>query len=198
MSVAARSLDGLGRPTATRRFVRPHLKPYIGRRPLARLTPEDVAQCLEAVAAKGSGSTTVRHAYAVLHAAMARAVRSRKVVANVVDLVDKPTVAYRAIDPWTPAEVDRFLDALGGDRYAPLYAFAIGSGCRQGEILGLGGRRRHGGTEGPHRRAASRSRELVEVKTERGRRTFGLPEPRSALKAQKVLASSRSLAAGYS
>jgi integrase len=68
---------------------------------------------------------------------MARAVRSRKVAANVVDLVDKPAAVYREIDPWTPTEVDAFLDVVVGDRNGPLYAFAIGSGLRQGETLGL-------------------------------------------------------------
>lgn len=155
-----------------------HLKPYIGRRPVARLTPEDVARCLEEVATKpNAGSTVARHTYAVLHTAMARAVRSRKVGANVVDLVDKPSATYREIDPWTPAEVDAFLDAVTADRNGPLYAFAIGTGLRQGEILGL--RWTDVDLDARTLRVSAqldRQRQLAEVKTERGRRAFGLPE----------------------
>jgi integrase len=176
-----------------------HLKPKVGRIPLARLTPEHVAAALEAIASQpNAGRTTVRHAYAVLHTAIARAVRSRKVGTNVVDLVDKPAAVYREIDPWTPVEIDRFLDAVGPDRYGPLYAFAIGSGCRQNEILGL--RWQDVDLDAGSVRIAgqlSRGRELAEVKTERGRRTFGLPElARYALRAQRVQQARDRLAAG--
>jgi integrase len=129
---------------------------------------------------------------------MARAVRSRKVATNVVDLVDKPTAIYREIDPSTPAEIDRFLDAVAGDRYGPLYAFAIGSGCRQSEILGL--RWQDLDLEAGTLRIAgqlSRSRELAEVKTERGRRAFGLPElALYALRAERVQQARQRLKAG--
>ena len=171
-----------------------HLKPYIGRRPVARLTAEDVAGCLASVANEpNAGATTVRHTYAVLHTAMARAVRSRKVATNVVDLVDKPTATYREIDPWTPAEIDLFLDAVAGDRNGPLYAFAIGTGLRQGELLGL--RWPDVDLEARVLRVSAqldRRRQLADVKTERGRRTFGLPElALYALRAQKASTGTR-------
>jgi len=180
-------------------IVKRHLKPYIGRRPLARLTAKEVAACLAAVqAAPNAGRTTTRAAYAVLHTAVARAVRSRKVATNVVDLVDKPSVVYLDIDPWTPAEVDLFLDAVSTDRNGPLYAFAIGTGLRQGEILGL----RWSDVDLDDRTLRvsgqlGRDRLLAEVKTERGRRTFGLPElAMYALRSQKVQQARERIAAG--
>lgn len=87
---------------------------------------------------------------------------------------------------------------MAGERYGPLYAFAIGSGCRHGEILGL----RWADVDfdaGTVRIAGqlSRRRELAEVKTERGRRTFGLPElALYALRAQRVQQVRDRLAAG--
>ena len=131
---------------------------------------------------------------------MARAVRSRKVATNVVDLVDKPSVVYRTIDPWTPAEVDRFLDAVAGDRTGPLYAFAIGTGLRQGEILGL--RWEDVDIDARTLRVTGqldRDGERAEVKTESGRRTFGLPGlAMHALKTQRVVQARQRLAAGTS
>lgn len=182
-------------------IVERHLKPYIGRRPLARLTPEDVAGCLESVrSAPGAGTTTPRAAYAVLHTALARAVRSRKVATNVVDLVDKPSAMFRTIDPWTPTEVDRFLDAVAGDPNGPLYAFAIGTGLRQGEILGL--RWDDVDLDARTLRVTSqldRMGERAAVKTESGRRAFGLPELAVfALKAQRVVQARQRLATGAS
>ena len=182
-------------------IIKLHLKPYIGRRPVARLTAEDVAGCLASVANEPkAGATTVRHTYAVLHTAMARAVRSRKVATNVVDLVDKPTAKYREIDPWTPAEIDLFLDAVAGDRNGPLYAFAIGTGLRQGELLGL--RWPDVDLEARVLRVSAqldRRRQLADVKTERGRRTFGLPElALYALRAQKAQQARERIAVGSS
>lgn len=180
-------------------IIRLHLKPHLGRRPLARLTPEDVSRALEAVAgAPNAGRTTPRQAYAVLHTAMARAVRSRKVGTNVVDLVDKPSVAYREIDPWTPGEVDRFLDAVSEDRNGPLYAFAVGTGLRQGEILGL--RWSDVDLEARTLRVSGqldRRGQLADVKTERGRRSFGLPDLAVyGLRAQRIQQARERLAAG--
>ena len=94
--------------------------------------------------------------------------------------------------------MDRFLDAVADHRFGPLYAFAIGSGCRQGEILGL----RWDDVDLNARTVRiagqlSRSRELAEVKTDRGRRTFGLPElALYALRAQKAQQVRDRLAAG--
>jgi integrase len=129
---------------------------------------------------------------------MSRAVRSQKVATNVVDLVDKPAATYREIDPWTPTEVDRFLDTVTGDRNGPLYAFAIGTGLRHGEILGL--RWQDVDLDNRTLRVSAqldRQGELAEVKTERGRRTFGLPELAPyALKSQKAQQARERIAAG--
>jgi integrase len=176
-----------------------HLKPELGRRRLVRLAPEDVSRALEAIAAKPHvGPTTVRHAYNVLHVALGRAVRSRKVATNVADLVDRPEPACREIDPWTPAEIDRFLDAVAGQRNAPLYAFAIGTGCRQGELLGL----RWGDVDLEARTVAisqqlDRHRDLADVKSDRGHRTFGLSDLATwALHAQRAQQGRERLACG--
>jgi integrase len=146
----------------------------------------------------GAGDTTAQHTYAVLHAALVRAVRSRKVATNVVDLVDKPSAAHREIDPWTAQEVDGFLDAVSGDRFGPLYAFAIATGLRQGEILGL--RWHDVDFERRELRVTAqlgRDRRLAPVKTERGRRSFGLPALAIyALKAQRVQQVPERLTAG--
>jgi integrase len=85
-------------------------------------------------------------------------------------------------------------------RNGPLYAFAIGTGLRQGEILGLGWD--DVDLEWRTLRVASqldRSGARAEVKTERGRRAFGLPELAVyALKAQRAGQARQRLAAGAS
>ena len=120
------------------------------------------------------------------------------VASNVVDLVDKPRVTYRAIDPWTLAEVDRFLDAVDGDPTGPLYAIAIGTGLRQGEILGL----RWSDVDIDARSLSvtsqlDREGKRADLKTEGGRRSFGLPELAvHALRGQRAAQARQRLAAG--
>jgi integrase len=117
--------------------VRVHLKPHIGRVVLAKLSREQVGDALAAVAAAGAAPSTVRHVHTILRVALNEAVRSDVVRQNVALRVTPPDAPQHEIRPWDAEEINAFLDRLGGDRLAPLYAFAIATGMRQGEILGL-------------------------------------------------------------
>jgi integrase len=57
---------------------------------------------------------------------------------NVAKLTDPPRVPRRPVRPLEPHEIRRFLEAIAGDRVEALYIAAIGTGLRQGELLGLG------------------------------------------------------------
>jgi integrase len=116
--------------------VRVHLKPQLGRIVLAKLTREQVAKALATVALTLAPSSTSR-VYVILGAALDEAVKSDKIRQNPVRKLAAPTFERPERITWTPAEINTFLDAMTGDRHAPLYAFAIGTGLRQGELLGL-------------------------------------------------------------
>jgi integrase len=107
------------------------------------------------------------------------AVRWGLLARNVAALVEGPRVERYAINPLTPDEARKFLDAIKGDRLAALYSVALTMGLRQGEALGLTWddvdlelgylrvtrqlQRIHG------------SPQLVEPKTDRSRRTLAMP-----------------------
>jgi integrase len=99
---------------------------------------------------------------------------------NVAKLVDPPRVPKHEIRPLMPEQARQLIEAAREDRYRALYVTALGTGLRQGELLGLrwqdvdvdAGRLRvrHslanvGGTL-----------TLLEPKTERSRRHIVLPE----------------------
>lgn len=57
--------------------------------------------------------------------------------ANVCLRVQPHETDASVVSPWDAAEINTFLDSLGGGRLARLFTFAIASGMRRGEILGL-------------------------------------------------------------
>jgi integrase len=117
------------------RYIRPHL----GRMSLAKLDADDVRRMLASLARRkpALSPTTQRYAYSVLRIALGRAVKEGKVLRNVAVLVDAPTKARRELTPLTAEQARAFLAASAGERFGPLYACAIATGLRQGELLAL-------------------------------------------------------------
>ena len=116
--------------------IRVHLKPRLGRIVLAKLTREQVARALADIGATMTASSLSR-VYVILGAALDDAVKSDKIRANPVRKLPAPAFERIERTTWTTEEINVFLDAVSGDRHAPLYAFAIATGLRQGELLGL-------------------------------------------------------------
>ena len=98
---------------------------------------------------------------------------------NVATLVDAPRVPRHEIRPLTPEQARQLIETSTEDRYRGLWITALGTGLRQGELLGLGWedvdleagrlRVRHtlGNVEG--------TLTLLEPKTDRSRRLVMLP-----------------------
>lgn len=119
-------------------IVRLYLVPELGRLPLAKLGPEDIQAMLARLSTRANLSpTTVRYVYAVLRIALGRAAKQGKTIRNVATLVDPPRKAEREIHPLSAAQVRTFLESVRGDRFEALYTAAVGTGMRQGELLGL-------------------------------------------------------------
>jgi integrase len=124
----------------------------------------------------GLSPTTRRYAYSVLRIALGRAVKGGKVSRNVATLVDAPAKARREMHPLSAEQTRAFLQATANGRHGPLYAVAVATGMRQGELLGL----RWQDVDLEARTLAVRytlvsgTDDLAEPKTERSRRTLRL------------------------
>lgn len=128
-------------------YVQTHLlRSELAAKPLAKLDATDLERLYRRMTSDQSqgglrlSSTTAHHLHAVVHRALAKAVRQGKVARNVAELVDedaRPTVHRQEMRVLADADLERFLDVIRGERLEALYVLAVREGLRQGEILAL-------------------------------------------------------------
>lgn len=109
----------------------------IAKVPLTRLTPAQVESAMAKLLERGLSAQTVRHARSTLRRALHDAMRDGLVTRNVAALARPPRLQRREMRALTPAEVDRLLRGTADTTHGPLFAVAVGSGLRLGELLGL-------------------------------------------------------------
>jgi len=119
--------------------VRRNILPTLGHVKLARLSAQQVQTLYAAKLAAGLSTTSVRHLHACLHKALASAVRLGLVPRNVADMVDAPQMRAPHQETLTPEEARQLLASAhaDGDRLEALWALAIHTGMREGELLAL-------------------------------------------------------------
>ncbi len=117
--------------------VRVHLKPAIGHLPLRQLEPVQVQDLIDRKLREGLAPKSVRYMQGILRNALNHAIRWNYIQRNPAALVDGPRIQHHEIQPFTREEVQRFLNAIKGNRLEALYTVALTMGLRQGEALGL-------------------------------------------------------------
>ncbi len=128
------------RPTTYHRYegvVRLHINPFVGDTKLLKLTPDRVQALYRNRLDAGCSPRTVQYVHVTLHKALKQALRWQIVPANVAEAVVVPRVPKEEITPLSPAQVKVFLRAIAGDNLETMFALAVTTGMRQGEILGL-------------------------------------------------------------
>ena len=128
------------RPTTVRRYrqVLDHLLlPTLGREKLAQLTPSTVERALARLRREGKSTYAVRQARAVLRRALQDAVRDGLLAQNPAALARPVPVDPPRPNVWSADEARRFLEAAQGHWLWPLFALALATGMRLGELLGL-------------------------------------------------------------
>jgi len=161
-------------------LVRIHIEPALGRRSLAKLSPQDVQRFLNDKLQSGLSPKTVRHIHATLRCALNVAEKWGLIPRNVATLVSTPRLQKKEVRTFTPEEARIFLEAIKGDRLEGLFSVALALGLRQGEALGL----RWQDIDFDSRtlrvnvalQRIDKKFQLVEPKTERSRRVLPLPE----------------------
>lgn len=135
------------RPRTLRRY-RQHIAhqiiPALGPIPLDRLTPQDIQAAMArwgTTRADGKAGPlaprTVAHAWQVLRASLAFAVRWQILPRNPADFVSRPRIPRPRAQWWSPADTRRFLEATTGTRWHLAWRLVLETGLRQGEVLGL-------------------------------------------------------------
>lgn len=85
----------------------------------------------------GLSNTTINYHHRIIHKALTQAVKWQMVARNVADAVEAPRPDDTEIKYLGRDEVNRFINCIKKSTYYPIYAAAILTGMRQGEILGL-------------------------------------------------------------
>jgi integrase len=118
-------------------IVRLHLRPALGRIKLSKLTPAHLQGLYRDKLDSGLSPATVQKIHAVLHKALAQALKWNMIPRNAADVVKAPRPAPEEMHPLSPDEARRLIEAVSGDALEALYVLAVQTGMRQGELLAL-------------------------------------------------------------
>jgi len=120
-----------------------YVLPYLGAKRLADLSPMDIKRWHGELLDHGRRDGTplavnsVKLAHRVLHRALADGVRWNVLPTNPVSSVRVPKGEHHEMTVWTSEEARRFLDSLTDHRLRGLWALALHTGMRRGELAGL-------------------------------------------------------------
>lgn len=109
------------------------IKPAIGSKSVAELTPLDIEAAYQSLKCPAS---VVASAHRALRAAFNRAIAWAIISNSPVAGINEPKQPKRKIDPFTAEEAKRIIKATDG-RWKALFVLAIHTGMRQGELFGL-------------------------------------------------------------
>ena len=114
-----------------------HIQPELGRRKLSDVRPLHIQKLYSDMQERELSARTVRHLHAVLSSALKQAVRWGMLARNPAELVNLPRQARKEMQALSPQEAAEFLKVAAEDRYGVLFAFALATGMRPEEYLGL-------------------------------------------------------------
>jgi integrase len=116
-----------------------YVVPLLGTKKVSTLTPAEVRTFHQRMRDLGYSTNTIRMAHRVLRQALGHAEREGYVIRNVAKVQGGPRDGgdTRKVEPLTPAEATKVLEAVEGWRYEALVYLLLGCGLRVGEALGL-------------------------------------------------------------
>src|SRR5215216_3146267 len=118
-------------------LIRLHIRPAIGRIKLKNLTTAHARWFYRERLDSGLAPATIHKMHVVLHKALKAAVADGLIPRNAAAGLKLPRITREEINPLSPEETRRLLEAASGDRLEALYVLAIATGLRQGELLAL-------------------------------------------------------------
>ncbi len=116
-----------------------HLIPELGSIKLQALSPTHLVRLYQQKRQAGLSPRRVQIIHAVIHRALAQAVKWRLVPRNVAADVQPPRRQTTEPQVWTVPQVRRFMETAQAahDRYAPALVLTLALGLRESELFGL-------------------------------------------------------------
>lgn len=117
--------------------VKKHIVPSLGRYLLRKLTTDQIESFYADLFREGLSPGTIKHIHAILHKAFDQALRKRKILTNVFDLVTPPRYSLPERKPLTFEQARQLLALVEGHWMEMLVKLALATGMRRGELLAL-------------------------------------------------------------
>ena len=114
-----------------------YVREPLGQRKLSELRALEIQKLYSEMQERGLSARTVRYTHAILSSALKQAVKWGMLARNPAELVQLPKQQRQEMRALSPAETKRFLEALAATRHATLFQFAVTTGMRPEEYLGL-------------------------------------------------------------
>ena len=114
-----------------------YVRPALGTKKLASLRPLDVQEFVSGMVARGLSPRTVRYTHSILLRALKRAVKWKMLVSNPAADLELPKSVRRELNVLTPEQAQAFLRAAYEGKHGVMFDFAINTGLRPEEYLGL-------------------------------------------------------------
>ena len=125
-----------------------HIIPEIGAIKLQKLTgsmiqgfyqriqkPHKIKVDKRTINCKGLSPKSIKNVHGVLHACLDQAIKNGIIRNNPSDACVLPKVVKREMN--TVTDINRFFQIISGEEYESIYLFAVFTGMRQAEIIGL-------------------------------------------------------------
>lgn len=128
------------RPKTARNYaqlLRAHAAPAIGRIPMTKLKPTDLAHVYELRRKAGAAPRSILHLHRAIFRCLRYAERWGDVARNIAALVDAPKVTRSDMRALSGEEARALLKVGEGDRLESFLVLALSTGMRSGELLGL-------------------------------------------------------------
>lgn len=127
---------------------RVHINPVLGSVKLQKLTgamiqsfykkaqePHKIKLEKKSISSKGLSPKSIKNLHGVLHSCLDQAIKVGYIKFNPCDACVLPKVIKKEMN--TVTDINQFFEIIRGDEFEAVYIFAVFSGMRQGEIIGL-------------------------------------------------------------
>ena len=118
-------------------LLRRHVREPLGNIKLSDLKADHIQTLYGKMLERGLSPRIVRYTHATLSSALKEAVKLDILPRNVASLVQLPKQTKKEMDVLSKHEAISFLETLEGERMATMFSFALASGMRCQEYLGL-------------------------------------------------------------
>ncbi|MCI8812482.1 MAG: site-specific integrase [Oscillibacter sp.] len=120
-----------------RSYIENHIRPALGDKQLARITPKDVQWFYEKLN-NTLASCTVRRIHTTLHGALKAAKQAHLIANNPTEQIIAPRFSYGAKQVLTDEQLDVFMKVIAEDEvWCDFFYTKLTTGLRRGEICGL-------------------------------------------------------------